>query len=56
MDKQKGMLQMLWERGVLNKTKQQQYTIVGKKDTYGVLILSTRLKFMVLNLLDFKEE
>jgi hypothetical protein len=34
----------------------QQYTVDGKKDAYGVLIPNTSLKFMVLNLLDFKEE
>jgi hypothetical protein len=56
MDKPKGMLQMLWERGFIDVTKLQQYTVDGKKDVYGVLVPNTSLKFMVSNLLDFEEE
>ena len=56
MDKPKGMLQMLWERGFIDVTKLQQYTVDGKKDAYGVLVPNTSLKLMVSNLLDFKEE
>ncbi len=54
--KLKGMLQVLWERGFINKGNLQQYTVDGKKDAYGVLIPNTSLKLMVSNLQDFEEE
>ncbi len=56
MHKPKGMLQILWERGIINDTNVAQYTIDGKKDAYGVLLPNTSLKFMLTNLQDFEEE
>ncbi len=34
---------MLWERGFIDETKLQQYTVDEKKEAYGVLIPNTSL-------------
>ncbi len=54
--KQKGLLQVLWERGWIDATRLSQYTIDGTKDLYGVRQKETSLKFLMSNCLDFEEE
>ena len=50
------MLQVLYERGFLDPTKINTYTLDGKKDEYGHLIPGTSLKEMMNFLVDFAEE
>jgi hypothetical protein len=54
--KPKGMLQVLWERGFIDVTNINQYTVGGRKDEMGVLQTETSLKFLLGNCLDFEEE
>ena len=35
--KPKGMLQILWECGFINRNNLNQYTIDGRKDAFGIL-------------------
>ena len=42
--KPKGMLQALWERGLIDETRLKYYTISGKKDAYGTIDLTFALK------------
>jgi hypothetical protein len=61
MGKPKGMLQILWERGFIDKnmdpkTAEQYYTNDGKKDAFGNLIEGTSLRKMMRELFDFVEE
>jgi hypothetical protein len=56
--KAKGMLQILWERGFIDpgKTNKSDYTLKGKKDAYGNLMLETSLKHLMSLQTDFIEE
>ena len=56
VNKPKGMLQILYERGFLDPKKINSYTIEGKQDEYGHTVPSTSLKEMMTLLLDFAEE
>ena len=56
VDKPKGMLQVLYERGFLDPAKINSYTLEGRKDEYGHLIPDTSLKVMMNSLIDFAEE
>ena len=54
--KPKGMMQLLYERGFLDSTKLDSYTLNGKKDEYGNTIPNTSLKEMMNSLVDISEE
>ena len=56
--KAKGMLQILWERGFIDpgKTNKSDYTLKGKKDAYGNIILETSLKHLMSLQTDFIQE
>ena len=54
--KPKGMMQVLWERGFIDKNNLQQYTLDGKKDGHGNLRPETSLKHLLANCIDFEEE
>ncbi len=54
--KQKGLMQVLWERGVINVNNLSAYTIDRRKDEYGVIQKETSLKHFMSNCTDFKEE
>ena len=56
VNKPKGMLQILYERGFLDRKKINSYTIEGKQDEYGHTVPGTSLKEMMTSLLDFAEE
>ena len=56
VNKPKGMLQVLYERGFLDPKKINSYTIEGKQDEYGHTVPGTSLKEMMTSLLDFAEE
>jgi len=42
-DKAKGLLQVLWERGLIDGANPKKYTMGGKKDAFGNIDLSTSL-------------
>jgi hypothetical protein len=54
--KAKGILQVLWERGWIDKTKLNKYTINGKQDVFGVVDSEFSLKTLMANCRDFEEE
>jgi len=54
--KPKGMLQILWERGWIDETKIQDYTVNGKKDALGSTINETSLRYLLGNCEDFINE
>ncbi len=54
--KQKGILQILWERGWIDEFNINQYTMDGRKDTFGVLQPTTSLKYLLSSCKDFEEE
>jgi hypothetical protein len=54
--KQKGLLQILWERGFVDVNNLSAYTVDGKKDEYGVIQKETSLKHLMSNCTDFEEE
>jgi hypothetical protein len=54
--KAKGLLQVLWERGFINATNLENYTMNGRQDACGILIPDTSLKLLMANCLDFEEE
>ena len=54
--KQKGLLQVLWERGFIDVNHLSAYTIDGRKDAYGVVQKETSLKHLMTNCTDFEEE
>jgi hypothetical protein len=59
--KQKGCLQILWERGFINPqmTKQEvvrYYSMNGKKDNDGNIIVGSNLREIIADLPDFKTE
>ena len=58
MGKTKGFLQVLWEHGFMEISKDvcTYYTLFGLEDNYGNKILETSLRELVRNFLDFIEE
>ena len=56
MGKPKGMLQVLWERGLIDETRLKDYMISGKKDAYGTIDLTFSLKHLLSQCRDFAEE
>ena len=52
--KQKGMYQILWERGYLDL--QKEYTVDGKKDEFGNVMVETSLRKLLMQQQDFVEE
>ena len=55
-EKPKGLLQVLWERGWIDDSNLQQYTLKGKEDIFGVLRRETSLKALMSDCEDFKDE
>ena len=58
LGKPKGLLQVCWERGLLdpNENIDKVYTINGRKDALGVLNLDFSLKSLLGSCVDFDEE
>lgn len=56
MGKPNVMMQVLWERGHIDKTNLKNYMVNGKKDAYGVVDLSTSLENTVPSCTDFAKE
>lgn len=54
--KQKGLLQVRWERGIIHINNLGVYTVDGKKDAFRVIQKETSLKHLISNYTDFKEE
>ncbi len=54
--KAKGLLQVLWERGFINATNIEKYTINGRQDASCVLMHDTSLKYLMANCERFEEE
>ena len=54
--KPKGLLQVLWEQGFINRSKLSCYTMHGMQDPFGVTRKDTSLKILMSNCQDFKEE
>jgi hypothetical protein len=54
--KQKGILQVLWESGFIDKANINQYTMDGHKDSFGVHQPQTSLKHHLSSCMDFEEE
>jgi hypothetical protein len=54
--KQKGLLQVLWERGWIDESKLDEYEII-KKDDEGILVVDDKgLEVMLASCLDFADE
>jgi hypothetical protein len=54
--KPKGLLQVLWERGIVDETRLLEYTINGRQNGYGVVNKTFALKSLMASCLDFEEE
>lgn len=55
--KPKGLLQVLWERGLLDETSLEKYTLDGRKDAFtGNVDLQFLLQSLMTECTDFKEE
>ncbi|KAI2512933.1 hypothetical protein MHU86_1479 [Fragilaria crotonensis] len=55
--KSKGMLQVLWERGLIDPSELDKYTVDGKKDTIsGKIDLRYSLRHLIAECADFKDE
>jgi len=54
--KQKGLLQILWERGWIDIASLGKYTIEGSLDGFGIKRYDTSLKHLMANCVDFEEE
>jgi hypothetical protein len=54
--KAKGLMQILWERGLINDCNLEKYTMNGRQDVFGVLILDTLLMYLMGNCEEFEEE
>ena len=50
------MLQVAWERGLIDENNIAQYTVSGRKDEMGILIPHTSLKMLLGKCVDFAEE
>ena len=58
MGKQKGLLQILWERGFINTSKDvyKYYTMTGSKDVFGNMIPVTNLTAVMDSCTNFIKE
>jgi hypothetical protein len=54
--KPKGLLQILWERGLINGNNLKQYSLTGKKDQLGTVDESTSLRHIMGMCQDFVNE
>jgi isochorismate hydrolase len=54
--KAKGLLQVLWERGLLDASELKRYSLTGKKDDLGTVDNSTRLRHIMGMCDDFINE
>ena len=54
--KPKGLLQILWERGLVDANKLDTYTMKGKTDELGNIINNTSLIYLMANCTDFANE
>lgn len=54
--KAKGLLQVLWERGLIDGANFKQYSLAGKKDEFGILDNSTSLTHLMGLCHDFLNE
>ena len=54
--KAKGMLQVAWERGLIDEKNLSLYPVTGCKDELGIMQQQTSLKFLIGNCSDFEEE
>ena len=54
--KSKGLLQILWERGLIDGSKHTGYTLDGKKDANGIIDLNTSLRHLMGVCSDFVNE
>jgi hypothetical protein len=54
--KAKGMLQILFERGIIDPTGMSEYTVDGRNDAFGNLITETSLRHLMEQLSDFQDE
>ena len=55
-NKAKGLLQVLWERGFIDESKVDKYTLKGYQDVLGSVQNDFSLKSLMSNCLDFEEE
>ena len=56
--KQKGLLQVLWERGFIDTSKnvKSYYTVNGTKNNFGIIQTNMSLKYLMAACTDFEEE
>ena len=54
--KPKGLLQILWERGIVDESRLSEYTMNGRQNGYGIVDKTFALKSLMANCLDFEEE
>ena len=54
--KPKGLLQVLWERGIVDEKRLSEYTINGRQNRYDVVDKTFALKSLMASCLDFEEE
>jgi len=54
--KPKGLLQVLWERGLIDPNNIGNYTVEGRQDAFGVVQKAFSLKHLMANCQDFEEE
>jgi hypothetical protein len=54
--KAKGKLQMLFKRGRIDPTGMSEYTVDGRNDAFGNLIVETSLGHLMEQLSDFQDE
>jgi hypothetical protein len=54
--KAKGMLQVAWERGLIDENNLSLHTVTGCKDELGIMQQHTSLKFLLGNCTNFEEE
>ncbi|KAI2502685.1 hypothetical protein MHU86_11742 [Fragilaria crotonensis] len=55
-NKAKGLLQVLWERGFVDESQLEKYTLNGTRDVFGLVQKYFSLKSLMSNCLDFEEE
>ena len=56
MGKSKGLLQVLWERGLIDEMSIEKYKLTGKNDDFGIVDNSTSLRHMMTMCSDFLHE
>ena len=54
--KSKGLVQVLWERGLIDVTKLNSYTLTGRKDSFGLIECNTSLRHLMSLCSDFLNE